>query len=281
MPRATLDPSESRRNFWLLLSHHAALALWFAWGNRLPLPIYVVLSILACLIHQRALSEWIHEAAHFKFVLGRKRNDRWIDRLAGVFFLSRITTHRKGHLEHHRLRQFFDDADPDTHLLRVRTRRDFRRAMLKDLTGLTALKMFSVRHGEKPSGSSPGLWPFLAAHIGMAGLLFLAGRIEICFFYYVTLGCLYPLLNRLRVYGQHLSLAGDGGVSRTIDAGFWDRLFFTSPRMLYHYEHHRFPAAPYRALPDLCERKGDTTVFSTSRWWVLNEVYRALPEQMS
>ncbi len=122
--------------------------------------------------------------------------------------------------------------------------------------------------------------------LALLGMLFRLGRLDAYVIYYGTLCTMYPCLNRLRVYGQHATL-GDGrpgegfagsATSRTIDAGRrLDRVLWTSPRLLYHNEHHRYPGLRYRALAMLCERSADRNVYSRSRWKVLRDLYLSLP----
>ncbi|HUF83191.1 MAG TPA: fatty acid desaturase, partial [Acidimicrobiia bacterium] len=111
------------------------------------------------------------------------------------------------------------------------------------------------------------------------------GRVDAVVLYYGTLATLYPLLNRLRTYGQHVALDESGtsrfdgsGVSRTIDAGVLDHIVHTSPRLMYHHEHHQYPHLPYRALRRVVEPNGDdVNRYARSRWRVLRAVYAGLP----
>ena len=110
----------------------------------------------------------------------------------------------------------------------------------------------------------------------------LIGRLDVIVLYYGSLITLYPLLNRLRTYGQHVWLNLDGTatlagshISRTTDCGFVDRIVFTSPRLLYHDDHHRYPFLPWRALVELDEPSTDVNHRVTHRWSMLRAVVSA------
>ena len=279
-----LQPIHGLLNILHVLATHALLLVWFWLGARwLPLTAYVPLTLVACLIHQRAMSEWIHEGAHSNLVRDRRLNDVLTDVLTGVWFGVTVDAYRSTHLPHHAKDGFFVADDEDTDFLAVDSRRAFRRAVLADLSGLTVLRQygrFKAGVGARRSG-----WLVLTAAVQLAVLAsaWTLGRLDAYLCYYGSLGLLYPLLNRLRVYGQHVTIGPDGlsGVagsttSRTIDAGLADRILFTSPRLLYHHEHHRWPHLPYRALRDLCAPCADVNRYSRSRTGVLRAVYAGL-----
>jgi fatty acid desaturase len=89
---------------------------------------------------------------------------------------------------------------------------------------------------------------------------------------------------RLRTYGQHVTIDEDGRshfdgsrTSRTIDAGLIDRTLYTSPRLMWHHEHHEYPHLPYRALKGLVVGEVDFNRYTRSRWQVMRAIYRGLP----
>jgi fatty acid desaturase len=282
-----LAPRHQVGNVLHLLATHAALIawLWLSW-RALPLVAYVPLGIVACLIHQRAMSEWIHEGAHFNLLRGRRWNDALTNVLACAWFGIGVDDYRATHFPHHAKDRFFVPEDGDTAFLDVGSRHELRRAVLQDLLGRTVLDQY---HRFRADGlRRRGAWfvVTMMLQLGTLALLFRLGRLDAWVLYYGTLACLYPLLNRLRVYGQHVTIDADGrsrfpesAASRTIDAGFVDRVLFTSPLLLYHHEHHRWPHLPHRALAGLCVPSADVNVFSSSRWRVLRMVYRGLPER--
>jgi fatty acid desaturase len=270
-----------------VLATHALLVAWFAYGfELLPLALYVPLSAAACLVHQRALSEWVHEGGHFNLVAERRWNDHLTDLFVGTWIGVTADAYRSTHFPHHARRSFFVPGDPDTDFLEVATRRDLHRAILRDLVGVTAVRGF-LRFGanEQPARARLAFFARTAViHLALLAGLLAAGRLDAYVLYYLTLLTLYPLHNRLRVYGQHATLEPDGRstvatsrTSRTIDAGLLDRIFWTSPRLLYHHEHHLHPYLPYRALRDLCTHSDDTNRYTRNRWPTLQTLYQGLP----
>jgi len=285
--RDHLGRREGALNLLYLLGTHAALGTWF-WlaGGVLPLALWLPASVLVCVIHQRAMSEWIHEAAHFNLVPDRRWNDSLGNALAAFAFVTTTRRYRESHFRHHAREDFFVPEDDDTGMHTIASRREFRRELRRDAVGLSALTTYR-RIGQRTAGvprSARELAETAVPHLVLLGWLLLVGRPEVYLLYYGTLATAYPVVNRLRFYGQHVKL-GDGGtvrvagsdVSRTIEASVLDRLFLTSTLLLYHHEHHRHPHLPYRALPLLCERAADPNRYLASRWVLLRRLYAGLP----
>ena len=285
--RTHLRPRDSLLNVGHLAATDAVLIAWFWLGFAwLPWWAYVPLSLVACVIHQRAMSEWIHEAAHYSLTGSRRWNDILGNLLSGIWFALPVGVYRASHTAHHRADGFFGPDDPETVFLDVPTQREFRRAIVRDLVGGTMVVQYRrFRAEQSEGGGGLGLrivfaGCLLALLAGMAWL----GRLDVIALYYGSLVTLYPLLNRLRTYVQHARLDAEGvatvegsHVSRTTDCGVVDRIVWTSPRLLYHDEHHRYPYLPWRALAELCEPSEDVNRYITRRVPVLRAIYRGLP----
>ncbi len=283
--REFLTPLHGAVNVAHVLATHALLIAWFWLGFvLLPLAVYLPLSLLVCLVHQRAMSEWIHEGAHLNLVPNRTWNDRLTDLLAGFWFALPVRVYREIHFQHHRKFGFFVPDDPDTVFLEVGSRRSFWYAILRDLTGLTVLRQLRRFNELAPPGERKRRMLTVLGPLTVVAVTFALGRLDAALLYYFTLATLYPLLNRLRTYAQHVTIdevAGsrvDGSeVSRTVDAGVLDRIVHTSPRLLYHHEHHLYPHLPYRALRHVLVPSDDVNRYSRRRWRVLRAVYVGLP----
>jgi fatty acid desaturase len=284
--RDTLRARDAVGNIALALGAHVALLAWFWLGFvYLPVVVYVPVSLFVCVVHQKAMSEWIHEGAHRSIVANPQWNDVLANLLAGVWFVLPVAVYRASHFAHHRTAAFFTGDDPETTFLEVRSRRGFRRALVEDLCGVTMVKQYRRFKASQTDGSG-GLalrLAFAVALLALAAFAFAIGRFDVIVLYYGTLVTLYPMLNRLRTYGQHVRVTTTGislegsTVSRTIDAGWFDRLVWTSPRLLYHYEHHAHPFLPWRALPRIREGSDDVNEYTRSRMGVLRAMYRGLP----
>jgi fatty acid desaturase len=269
-----------------LLATHALLVAWFWLGGRfLPFAAYIPLSLVACIIHQRAMSEWIHEGAHFNLVPNRRWNDRLANALVGIWFALPVRVYRESHFAHHRKAAFFVPDDPDTAFLELHSRRAFWRAVLSDMSGLTILRQFRrFEVNESKASERKVLAVAAVANLALLAVAYLVGRLEAPLLYYLSLVSLYPLLNRLRTYGQHVTIEPSGSVvfagssaSRTIDGGLLDRIIHTSPLLMNHHEHHLNPHLPYRALRHLVEPTDDRNQYAKSTWGVLRSVYAGLP----
>lgn len=285
--RDHLGAVESVLNVAHLALTDALLIAWFWLGYEyLPLWAYVPLSLVACVIHQRAMSEWIHEAAHYCLTRSRFWNDFLGNLLSGIWFALPVGVYRASHTDHHRAHAFFVEGDPETGLLVVATKRELRRAILRDLVGGTMVVQYRrFRAEQSEGGGGLGLrLVFAGCLVGLVALMWWIGRLDVIVLYYGSLVTLYPLLNRLRTYVQHARLEPDGTaqlagstVSRTTDCGLLDRIVWTSPRLLYHDDHHRYPYLPWRALAAMYEPTDDPNVCVTRRMPVLRAVSRGLP----
>lgn len=271
----------------LLLSAHVGLVGSYALLTR-TIDLWIALLIFAplCLAHQKYLSEWIHEGAHFNIHANKVWNDFLTNILAGVFFANNVAVHRVGHFIHHRVNSYFNPDDPDTRFLVLSSRKDFILQVALDLCGWNALKLFFLqrptpRHGPRPSNSK--FYILLASfHLIVITSLLLFGSWPAYLVYYATLLTLYPLMNRLRVYGQHVCILPDGRgtlhveASRTLLGGWLDRFFISSSLMKYHYEHHLYPHLPYRALRDLHYPSDDQNRFGRSRSLTIRALWKGL-----
>lgn len=285
--RAHLRPLDS----WVNVAHlgltDALLVAWFALApSRLPLWLYLPLSLAACVIHQRAMSEWIHEAAHYSLTRSRRWNDILGNAFSGIWFALPVGVYRASHTAHHRADGFFTGDDPETVFLDVSSRREFRFALLRDLVGGTMVVQYRrFRAEQSQGGGGLGLrLVFASCLLGLLVAMYAIGRLDVIALYYGSLVTVYPLFNRLRTYVQHARLDADGSVivsgsevSRTTAGGLLDRVVWTSPRLLYHHEHHRYPYLPWRALAALCVPSDDVNRYATHRWTVLRAIYTGLP----
>jgi fatty acid desaturase len=274
-------------NISYVLILHAALIGWL-WYGRLVVPYtaFVVLSVLACVIHQRILSEWFHEATHWNIVADRIWSDWLSDLLIGPFNGTRVMSNRPNHFRHHAATVFFTPDDPDTDKAAAATRAELFRGVLIDLSGRTAIEAFLSATG---AGTEDGgrvrfgkvLWFLWLGAIHAAGLYvtIAAGYYEIYPIYFFSLLALYPVANRFRLYVQHAWIREDGtiylnesGASRTYFGGLFTQLFLISPMIMYHYEHHAWPSLPYRALRATTKRSRDPNVFGIHPFRLLGKV---------
>lgn len=275
---------------WLLTLHGALLgALWW-----LPLPA----ALVCCVLHQRLLSEWFHEATHWHLLPHRVWNDRVADLLIGPFNGTRVQANRRGHFRHHAAPAFFLPADPDTGKAGATTRQELWRGLARDLTGRTALSAFfratwpatapdgaTRTSPEAPGFKFPGGWFLALALLHGAGLTatLLAGRFALYPLYFGALLTLYPVANRLRLYAQHGEFRADGSVrlngsttSRSVHAGWLEQVLLHSSLIMYHQEHHARPTLPFRALRAIATPSSDPNLMTRSGGGLLRALLGSL-----
>lgn len=289
-----LAAGDAARNAAYVAGMHAALALWlFGASPLLPTALFVAATPLVCVVHQRFLSEWFHEATHWNFVPDRRWNDRLANLLMGLWIGTSIENHRIDHFRHHARRDFFRPDDPETAEGIAESRRELVRGLLLDLCGVSAVRKFWRVASRGSSGAGGGSsaaggrsWLALVAlvhGVGFTATLAL-GHPAVYPLYYGTLLTLYPVVNRIRLYGQHAGIRPDGKgflvgseVSRTIHAGRLEQLLLNCPVIMYHHEHHLRPQLPYRALRATAAPAGDPNASHSSCFRVFLAVWRGLP----
>jgi len=234
------------------------------------------------------MSEWVHESAHFNILINKKINDLFTNFFISVIFGLNIADHRHSHFIHHKLTEFFNENDPDTGFLMVKTKRQLKLSLLQDILGITALKMFYGRSKLKKPIIKRNLnilfFVYLFCfHTTIMYVLYIKGLWQYYVIYYTTLGTIYPFVNRIRVYGQHIEIDKNGignlessSTSRSIKGGFFYKLFFTSDLMTYHNEHHKKASIPYRGLRKMCNHKFEKNTFTRNSWPVIRSLYKGL-----
>ncbi|MFN4164152.1 MAG: fatty acid desaturase family protein [Ferrovibrio sp.] len=267
-----------------------AIVAWFALAaDRLPPPVYIVLSVLFCAIQQRQNSEWLHEGLHFNIHPTRQINEA-ITTLLAALFGTPVGPMRRAHYHHHAVTTFFTADDRDTAYATLDSRRSLAPALLSDLLGITALRGYAgailsrvpvawgvPRQTDVVSAVFATYRYVAVVQVGLLGFCLLTDRLDAYVLYYAAMLSVYPLLSRIRLYGQHLEILPDGSsriagstISRTIQGTVIDRLLISSRVMQYHYEHHLYPALPFRALEEMA-RGSDSEInrYTTSHWPVL------------
>lgn len=288
---AFLTPTHGLLNLMRLAAWHLVVGLWAWLGlDYLEWPWFVGLGAMLCLAHQREMNDWAHEAVHWNLHPNRGVNELFGNLFASFWFGMPLASLRRAHLLHHKTQAFFVPEDPDTGSLRIASRKDLIWGMLRDLSGIGALYHYAGyvlrrKHGLSAKSFQPAearwvMSAVVAGHLILFSVLLWVGRWQIYVLYYATLVTLYRFSHRIRIYGQHLSIDENGygscdnsAVSRTVVGNLIDKLIFATDVMLYHYEHHKRPELPYRALRAICERKPDQNRYMESRWPTLRSIW--------
>lgn len=277
--------------------------IWLHFGAKLTVYFYIPATIVFAGIIYRYLSEWLHEGIHYNIHPDRKINEMISGWLLAPLMGTPLKHIRKAHFAHHGATEFFGDNDPDTRYLRIQSRADFFKGVISDITGLSALsvywavvlrKAFSSEAGKGEAGPKFSVTAFLADYVPVVCVnvlllvvaVFTNNLLQLLMTYAGIL-CVYPLLSRLRAYGQHLPLnaagqwvAGVAADARTIKGTWGDRLFISSRLMLCHHEHHLYPNLPYRALTAMKPAvEDDPNRYTLSHWPILQALVQ--PEAKS
>lgn len=277
-------------------AHILLIGIFFILSRQMPFVWGILPALIASWVHQRFLSEMVHEASHYNFIPSKKWNDILANWLCSFWHGYYIKDYRRMHFHHHASEVFFIEKDPDTNKLGIRSKKDLIYGLLKDLSGYSAVSAY-VQNALLPQTQKQDkveksfidtinkLIPIAFLHTAFLVLSFIYGIAGFYLLYMFCLVTLYSVMNRIRVYGQHLGYATDGHITtdgttaaRTIDAGFFDRLFFTSRLMMYHYEHHKRPNLPYRGLQRAATKRDDKNTYLESRWELLKDFYKGLPK---
>lgn len=282
------------KNIISILSLHCLLIIWLIigqvfWGHSL---VFVFGSMIICAVHQRQTSEWLHEGLHFNIHPSKKINEficNWfLSSLLGV----PVKQMRQAHFRHHSADSYFSEDDHETNFANVSSQRELLICFLKDISGISALSnYFSFIFAKKSTPKANVLnlfelqiikqfFPILVVQLFLISISFYYSAFSLYLIFYASLVCVYPVLSRLRLYGQHLRTNKDGSsvtfqstTSRTVDGGILDRIFISSKLMQFHNQHHSYPALPFRALETIVDKsEKDNNKYIKSHW----PIFRAL-----
>lgn len=235
---------------WGVIAAAAALAIAF------PNVATVALAVLVIGSRQLGLAILMHDAAHGLLATRTRWNDRLGQWLCAVPVGIDLFEYRQYHLKHHAYAQQPEDPDLVLSAPFPVTRASLARKALRDLTGLTFLKLrvlpFALalvgRHRLRRSD-----W----ALAGFNGALALVASAFGMLWAYLLLWLLPAatwnmLVTRVRNIAEHACMTNDADpwrVARTTRAGLLARALVAPYFVNYHAEHHLFMAVPCYRLP--------------------------------
>jgi fatty acid desaturase len=240
---------EATRNVVSLLGAHAALVGFWALVLEAPLGLPLVwLAPLACVLHQKAMSEWMHEAAHWHFLPSRKWNDRAIQLFAASLFFDDVEEHRRAHFAHHPGRVIAQPL-PAAKLLR---------GLARDLSGRTAIE--AIRARAELARARPVTRARRQARVAVgSALAYIALASTLASFapkawiavpiYLATLATLHPAFQRIRAVAQPSDSVAEAEL--LLRTSLLDRAIVSSRVTLLHASHHASPTLPFRQLERL------------------------------
>ena len=248
------------------------IAFAFCLSALFPNPIAYFLSLwilggklLACAII-------MHDASHDALFTGRKLN-YWIGNVLGAFpIFHRLSLYKPYHYHHH---QFTGtDQDPDLPLTTgyPAGAKSMMRKFARDISGITGIKAWIGTLGmvsgiykyalngqftKKAHEGQSGLILFRGAVIGLAGpilfqivlfmIFYAVGKPSLYGLWLVAQWTTYPFCLRIRSMAEH-SMTDDRldpmRNTRSLEAGFLEKLLFAPHHVHYHAEHHLCMAIP-------------------------------------
>lgn len=251
---ATLNP-------WIPCAHialeWAAIAGAIALCQYLLNPVVFVVTVLFIGARQHALAILMHDAAHHRLFANRRLNDGVANvLLAWPVFLD-VHDYRRSHLAHHA--HLNTERDPNWANKSAATRSfpkspaflvlSFGRIALGFPLWLHACALVgAIGRGERPN-------PYrLALYAGVLAVVAWYGAWIPLYLYWVLPALTwFPLVAAWRERAEHSATANRHPLNqtRTVIAGWLDRMFVASKNVNYHIEHHTYPGIPFHRLPQL------------------------------
>lgn len=254
--REELRRIPSWRNAWSVVSAWVqtagvlALAAW--WGNPLGYAIAFVLMGRA----DAQFAALMHEAAHRLLFANRRVNDfvgRWI---VGYPIFTSTDAYRRVHMAHHRHEFGPDEPDIPLYSGYPITGASFRRKLVRDATGQTAIRLFRDQF-------APARWKDARARRTLLGILFAQAvlfgtAIALGKWWFYPLFWLLPYMTVWRVINRLRAIAEHGGMNESPDrratthtvVQHWPARFLVVPYHIgWHLAHHVDAGIPMRALP--------------------------------
>lgn len=274
---AQLTARSDARGAWAIVSTWGLIAVAFALLAQWPHPLTVLLALIVIGSRQLALAILQHEGAHGTLFKTRGLNDALTDWLCARPVWLNLPKYRAHHLVHHTRTGTAADPDSSLHVGYPTTRASLARKFLRDLSGLTGLKLVlglvlmdagvlkwtvasaveklpqdGRRGWEYPRSFLRNAGPMLITNGLLFGLLAALGQAWLYGIWVLAYLTSYPLFVRIRSIAEHGCLERVPDMfrnTRTTRAGWLARMTVAPLRVNYHLEHHVMASVPYYRLP--------------------------------
>ncbi len=257
---------------WLsLFVNYGLIAASMALVAYLPNVFTVVLALFIIGARQLGFAVVMHESAHYTLFKNRKLNDFVGNWLAGYPIYLSANMYRSHHLEHHA--KTWTDGDPDLSLATAFpvSKASMARKVMRDLLGITGLKkligttylVIKVIGGEEvDSGTLPMrmerglavrmLVGTVLTNLILFGMLWSLGHPLLYLLWFGAWMTTNNLVARIRSIAEHAVVpdpTDPSGQTRTVRAGWLERLLIAPNCVQYHLEHHLVMTVPHYNLP--------------------------------
>ncbi len=230
---------------WLVIIAAASLAI------AIPNPLTIGVAVLLIGSRQLGLAILMHDAAHGLLT----RSTRWND-LIGQWLCAwpvgvDLQEYRAYHLKHHRFAQQAEDPDLKLSAPFPVTRASLLRKVVRDLTGLTFIKLrilpvLAAALGRRRMLRSE--WAMLTTQCVFAALAVATDMLWVyLLLWLLPMATWNMLVTRLRNIAEHACMTNEPDpwrVARTTEAGWLARIFVAPYFVNYHAEHHLFMGVP-------------------------------------
>ena len=235
---------------WFMIG--TAMALYALWPN----PFSFIVAVIVIGSRQLGLEILMHDGAHGILMRSRGANE-WVSQwLCAYPVFADMIPYRHYHLVHHRTTQQPDDPDLVLSAPFPVTKASFLRKMLRDLTGLTAIKQ---RFQQVRMAVRDGFFARLGRPLIANAILFLLmwrfGKpLYYPMFWLLPLFTWHMAVMRVRNIAEHAVVPDNDDVmrnARTTYASFAARALLAPYWVNYHVDHHLMMHVPCYNLPKL------------------------------
>ena len=246
---------------WLQI--FAAMALFFYFPNVLTF----LLSVVAIGSRQFALAVLAHDGAHNLLFSKEKINDLASQWFCAFPLFSDNRPYRPYHLAHHRFTESENDPDLSLSAPFPITKASFRRKVIRDLTGQTGFKRYSIAlksifssEADDFKGKiikiSDKISGFFISNLVIFSLIAIFSHWSIYFLlWWIPAFTYYSLIVRIRNIAEHSVTPGETNLNntRTTKASLLTRYLLVPHHVNFHLEHHLFTNCPWYNLPKVHE----------------------------
>jgi len=241
----------------------ASMALFFYFPNVLTF----LLSVMVIGSRQFALAVLAHDGAHNLLFSNEKINDFVSQWFCAFPLFSDNRPYRPYHLAHHRFTESENDPDLSLSAPFPITKASFRRKVIRDLTGQTGFRRYSIAlksifssEADNFAGRikkiSDKISGFFISNLVIFSLIAIFSHWSIYFLlWWIPAFTYYSLIVRIRNIAEHSVTPGDTNLNntRTTKASLLTRYLLVPHHVNFHLEHHLFTNCPWYNLPKVHE----------------------------
>ena len=246
---------------WLQIIFSMALFFYF------PNVLTFLLAVIIIGSRQFALAVLAHDGAHNLLFSNEKINDFASQWFCAFPLFSDNRPYRPYHLAHHRFTESENDPDLSLSAPFPITKASFRRKVIRDLTGQTGFKRYSIAlksifssEADNFAGRikkiSDKIGGFFISNLVIFSLIAIFSHWSIYFLlWWIPAFTYYSLIVRIRNIAEHSVTPGDTNLNntRTTKASLLTRYLLVPHHVNFHLEHHLFTNCPWYNLPKVHE----------------------------